>query len=363
LCARFASKGAREAVQYEKIKGRTAMTFREWLDIYGFAPGVDFQRGDFDVCILNALNGGVRDVLERDKYSFEDILGFVAPPSARHYGVFGRIVQWLMGWLESEYIEAKRISAVQQRQQAKRRQLLPQLFVIDDEDDYDDVSASDYFEDMDLVETVWSDGMEYRYYLNCVDIDDDFNDDEAISLIEDDVRYEDEMSSRSEVNDDNNSTFSAFILSWSGDADSSNSNSISGVEGTSLAANSCSTDEWEMLSDVASVRSIKSNASTCTAAADEVGVKSYRDAILKCAAENIPFGSTPTSKQSNNSSLLRGQCRAKTVVRFEKTNISDDAAFDYDFAHQCQKGLRGGKALNMFKGEPKTCRKRGRRRR
>jgi len=327
------------------------------------------------VCILNALNGGVRDVLERDKYSFEDILGFVAPPSARHYGVFGRIVQWLMGWLESEYIEAKRISAVQQ---AKRRQSLPQLFVIDDEDDYDDVSASDYFEDLDLEETVWSDGMEYRYnYSNYVDIDDDFNDDEAISLIEDDVRYEDEMSSRSEVNDDNNSTFSAFILSWSGDADSSNSNSISGVDGdgddasslpaeverTSLTANSCSTDEWEMLSDVASVRSIKSNASTCTAAADEVGVKSYRDAILKCAAENIPFGSTPTSKQSNNSSLLRGQCRAKTVVRFEKTNISDDAAFDYDFAHQCQKGLRGGKALNMFKGEPKTCRKRGRRRR
>jgi len=278
-----------------------------------------------------------------------------------------------MGWLESEYIEAKRISAVQQ---AKRRQLLPQLFVIDDEDDYDDVSASDYFEDLDLEETAWSDGMEYRYnYSNYVDIDDDFNDDEAISLIEDDVHYEDEMSSWSKVND--NSPLSAFILSWSGDADGSNS--ISGVdgdgddasslpaevEGTSLAANSCTDDEWEMLPDVASVRSIKSNATACTAAADEVGVKSYRDAILKCAENIIPYGITSSKQSNDSSSLLRGQCRAKTVVRFEKPpNISDDDdAFDYDFAHQCKKGLRGGKTLNMFKGEPKTCRKRGRRRR
>jgi len=365
LCARFASKGAREAVQYEKTKGRTMMSFREWLDVYDFAPGVDFQQGDFDVCILNALNGGVRDVFERDKYSFEDILGFVAPTPARDYGIFRRIVKWLMGWLESEYIEAKRNSAIQQSQQAKTRQLLPKHFVIDDEVDYDDVSASDYFEDIDLVGTVWSDGMEYRYYSNYVDVDDDYHD-ETISLIEDDVHYEDEMLSWSEVND--NSPLSAFISSWPGDADGSIISGVDGdhasslpaeVESTSIAADSC-TDEWEILSDVASVRSIKSNATACTAAAYEIGVKSYRDAILKCA-DNIPCGSTP-SKQSNDSSLPRGQCSVKKAVRFEEPNICDDA-FDYDFAHQCQKGLRGGKASNMFKGEPKTCRRRGRHRR
>eukprot|EP00814_Leptocylindrus_danicus_P022460 CAMPEP_0116009516 /NCGR_PEP_ID=MMETSP0321-20121206/3476_1 /TAXON_ID=163516 /ORGANISM="Leptocylindrus danicus var. danicus, Strain B650" /LENGTH=199 /DNA_ID=CAMNT_0003478487 /DNA_START=1077 /DNA_END=1676 /DNA_ORIENTATION=+ len=199
-------------------------------------------------------------------------------------------------------------------------------------------------------------------------MDDNYHD-ETISFIEDAVHYEDEMSSWSEVND--NSPLTAFISSWSGDADGCII--ISGVDGDdasslpvevestrSIAADSC-TDEWEMLSDVASVRSIKSNATTCCEAADEIGVKSYRDAILK-HAENIPNGSTP-SKQSNDSSLLpRGQCRVKKAVRFEKPNISNDA-FDYDFAHQCQKGLRGGKALNMFKGETKTCRKRGRRRR
>lgn len=102
-----------------------------------------------------------------------------------------------------------------------------------------------------------------------------------------------------------------------------------------------------MLSDVASVRSFKSNATT--APVIDSHVKTYRDAILKCVS-NAPYD------QIYSFYPIPCRHRKEQVVKFVASDCSD-GGFDYDFEYKCRKGLRGGKESTMFKGEPKTCKR------
>jgi len=336
LCTRFATWGVHKAVQHEKLKGRKKMNFCEWLDIYGFSPGVDFQQEDFDMCVKNALNKEVRDVFGFTKYSFENILSFAMPSLVADYRIIDRIAHMLTGWLETEYLNA-RSSNLSQQTKARR---LPKLFHIDDEADYDDVSASDYFEqDVYLEECTRCDN---EVSLNA-DIDDY---DKNVSGVDEGEHYED-MSSWAGVDD---KSLSACISSCFEDLDGdigSDDNDASSLPLEMKGATVSTCTEWEMLSDVASVRSVKSNSTT--APVNDSDVKTYRDAILKRV-------SNASYDQSNSFYPIPGRHRKEQMVKFVASDCSD-GGFDYDFEYKCRKGQRGGKESNMFKGEPKTCKK------
>jgi len=352
------------AIQISETTVGASRTFRGWFSSMGGTNKMrlskNFTLEDYDVCVLNGLNQDVRHVLTRKKLTISDVMNVVK--KAINIGVYSqnsvfKSIGVRMANITLDVDRMRKFLRANKSKKHKKPVLNNRIFEGGDKDDNNHLWVIE--EDDDDA-------------YNGINLEYDTNDDGTNTTNEQEVA-QDIMNKVEKRENTNLSIASSHIIDEQGffemknaledldsisnftilnDAHSIDYSQISLIELCGGDDNEEATQEWDVVSDLQSVKSMDTFMTTTTKPS-----LSYRDILLKQKKSIISYGGVANEAPRNAHPIINKELKSTDEVKIaiaEGAVDNDDEMCDAYWERDGFKNGRGGKLGRLFLGNSRS---------
>jgi len=346
------------AIQILETTVGVSRTFREWFSSMGgtnkMIVSKNFTLKDYDVCVLNGLNQDVRHVLTRKKLTISDAMNIVKEAMDPDRYKQMSVVKSIGARMANIKLDMNRMKKSTKHKKPVLNNCIFEggdkddnnhLWVIeeDDEDAYNGINSE--YDTYDDVTNTTDEQVVAQDIMNKIEKRDNTNLSIASSNIIDEQGFFEMKNAAEDLDSISNFT----ILN---DAHSIDYSQISLIELCDGDDNEETTQGWEVVSDLQSVKSMDTFMTTATKPS-----LSYRDILLKGTKSIISCGGAANEAPQNAYPIINKELKSTDEVKIAIAEVvvdNGDEMYDAYWERDGFKNGRGGKLGRLFFGNSRS---------